>query len=104
VSGPFLGMTVLFALAAIAMGRALAAHWRAPRQVILYAFLLALGHRFLLYALYDEELLSPAGFLTAALILAAVGFLAYRWAQAALMVRQYPWLYRRAGPFAWRQK
>jgi hypothetical protein len=35
------------------------------------------------------------------LILALVG---YRTTLAAQMVTQYPWLYRSAGPFSWRQR
>jgi len=103
--GAFLGLTVvLFGGAALATGWALARHWRAAWQTVPYAVLLALGDRFLLYALFDGELLSASGTAVAAAILLALAFLAHRLTLARRMVRQYPWLYEPAGPLSWRQR
>jgi uncharacterized membrane protein HdeD (DUF308 family) len=103
--GAFVGLTlVLFGGAALATGRALARHWRPMWQTLLYAALLGLGDRFLLYALFDGELLSASGYAIATLILLAFALFAYRVTLVRRMVRQYPWLYRPAGPLSWRRR
>ncbi len=102
---PYLGLTlVLFAAAAVATGQALAASWRPQWQIVPYVILLALGDRFLLYALYAGDLFAVGGTTIAALILGLVAFAAYRRVEARLMVQQYPWLYERAGWFGWRPR
>ncbi len=99
----FLGLTLLlFGGGALATGRALALQWRPLWQALPYALLLAAGDRFLLYALFGGELLSASGYAVAAILLLALALLAYRLVLVRLMVRQYPWLYERAGPFSWR--
>jgi hypothetical protein len=106
-AGPasFLGLTlVLFGAAALASGRALARQWRPAWQIVPYALLLAVGDRFLLYALYGGELLSTTGYAAAAAVLLLLCIAGYRVTLARLMVRQYPWLYERAGPLAWRER
>jgi hypothetical protein len=101
----FLVMTlVIFGAAALATGRALARNWRPLWQAVPYAALLALGDRFLLYALFGGELLSASGYALAAAILLLLAVIAYRTSRAQLMVRQYPWLYEPAGPFSWRER
>jgi hypothetical protein len=101
----FLGLTLLlFGAAALATGRALALAWRPAWQALAYALLLAIGDRFLLYALFGGRLLSASGYALAAAILAVIALAGYRWHQARLMVRQYPWLYERAGAFSWRAR
>ncbi len=100
----FLGLGLLFGAAALATGRALARNWRPAWQGIAYALLLGLGHRFLLYALFGGTLLSAAGYALAAALLSLLALVAHRVTQVRLMLRQYPWLYAPAGPFAWREK
>ena len=102
--GSFLELSLLFGAAALATGRALALNWRPAWQAIGYALLLGLGHRFLLYALFGGALLSASGYALAALLLALLALGAHRLTQVRLMLRQYPWLYEPAGPFAWREK
>jgi hypothetical protein len=102
---PFLVMTVvLFGGGALATGRALARHWRPLWQTVPYALLLAVGDRFLLYALFQGELFSASGYAVAAAILLALCLLAYRATLARRMVQQYPWLYAPAGPLSWRPR
>jgi len=104
-AGPFFGMTVLlFGLAAWATGQALAQTWRPAWQTVPSALGLAMADRFLLYALFDAELLSPGGWAVAAAILTAVMAASYYRTRARKMVTQYPWLYVRHGPFGWRPK
>jgi hypothetical protein len=103
--GTFLGLTLLlFGAAALATGRALARRWRPAWQTLPYAVLLGLADRFLLYALYDGDLLSASGTLIAAAILLVLALLAHRITLVRGMVRQYPWLYEAAGPLSWRAR
>ena len=101
----FLVVTVvLFGAAAAMTGQALARNWRPLWQIPLYALLLAAADRFLLFALFGAELLSPGGYVAAAAILLAAAGASYRVTQARRMVAQYPWLYERAGPLGWRER
>lgn len=101
--GVFIGVTlVLFGGAAWLTGQALAGTWRPAWQAFAYAPLLAAVDRFLIYALFDGELLSLWGYLFHAALLLALMLAAYRVTRARRMVSQYPWLYERAGLFAWR--
>jgi len=104
-SAAFLVLTLpLFGGAALMTGRSLARGWRPFWQTIPYAALLAFGDRFLLYALFGGDLLSPSGYIIAAAAIWIFAALAYRLALVRLMLRQYPWLYEPAGPFAWRER
>jgi hypothetical protein len=101
----FLGLTViLFGGAAFMMGQALAVTWRPVRHVVAYGLLLAAGARFLSYALFGADLLSPGGYVASAVVLIVVALLAFRLARVQSMVTQYPWLYEREGAFNWREK
>ena len=101
----FFGVTVLlFGAAAMASGRALARNWRPLWQAVPYTMLLAAADRFLLFALFEGELVSATGFAIGWAILLAFSLLAYRAIRARLMVRQYPWLYEPAGPLSWRER
>lgn len=101
----FLVLTlVLYGGAALMTGRSLARGWRPFWQTVPYAALLAIGDRFLLYALFAGDLLSPSGYAVAAAVVWIIAASAYRLALVRLMLRQYPWLYERAGPFAWRER
>jgi hypothetical protein len=103
-SFPFLGMTMLFGLAAVLTGRAMAETWRPPWQAMPTALALAAAERFLLYALFGAKLWSAGGFVAASLLLLTVIGASYYGARARKMVRQYPWLYERSGAFGWRPK
>lgn len=100
----FFGLTVLFAGGcAIMTGSALARTWRPSWQCLVYAPLLGMGNRFLVYALFQGELLCLPGYILDSALLTVFALTAFRTARAALMVRQYPWLYERSGVFSWRQ-
>ena len=58
--------------------------------------------RFLIFALFEGELLSLSGYLLDTAALALIGIFAFKLTQARKMVSQYPWLYERAGLFRWR--
>ncbi|MEO8559140.1 MAG: DUF6867 family protein [Rhodospirillales bacterium] len=100
----FGGLTVIMVGGcALMMGQALASTWRPLWQLVPYGILLAIFGRFLAYALFDNALLAPMPFVVVAVLVLAFGAAGYRLTQAHLMVRQYPWLYRRAGLFGWRE-
>jgi hypothetical protein len=101
--GDFIGVTlVLFGGAAFMTGQALAGTWRPLWQIFPYGLLLAAADRFFSWGLFGGELLSVSGFIVDALIIIAVGAAAYRLTQTHKMTTQYPWIYERAGLFAWR--
>ena len=101
----FLGVTVvLFGGAAFMMGEALAQTWRPIWHNVAYGILLGLADRFLVFALFKGELLSVTGFIVGTAVIVGLALVAYRLARARRMVTQYPWLYERAGPFAWRER
>lgn len=92
----FIGITlVLSGGCAVMTGRALALNWRPRWQVVVYALLLTVADRFLIYALFQGALLSPTGYLADALILVAIACAAYVLTRSRQLVRQYPWAYRR---------
>ena len=103
--GVFVGLTVIIAGgAAIMTGRALADGWKPAWQVVSACFGLALGSRFLVYALFEGELLSPSGFLIDFVVLSALALLAWRVTLVHKMVSQYPWRYERVSLFNYRAR
>jgi branched-chain amino acid transport system ATP-binding protein len=99
----FLGITVvLCGFAAFATGRALAGTWRPMWWTAPYCLLLGLVDRFLQWSLFDGTLLSAEAYAADVAVLIVIALFAYRVTQARRMVRQYPWLYARAGLFSWR--
>jgi hypothetical protein len=103
--GVFVGLTVIIAGgAAIMTGRALADGWKAPWQVVFACFGLTLADRFLVYALFEGDLLSPSGFLIDFVVLTALALLAWRVTLVRKMVSQYPWRYERVSLFNYRER
>ncbi len=98
----FVGMTgVVMGFAAYMTGQALANTWKPFWHAAIYSVLLGVGDRFLTFALFEGELLSPTGFLIDSALLMFIALFAYRLNKARKMVSQYPWLYRRVGLFGW---
>jgi len=85
-------------------GRAIAGTWRPAWHVVGYMTLLGAAIRFIHFALFDAELLSPPSYLADTLYVILVGCLAWRVTRAGQMARQYPWLYERTGPVTWRER
>jgi hypothetical protein len=100
-----LGCTMLMmGFAAFMTGQAIASTWRPLWQIVPYAVLLGCADRFLVWGLFGGALWSLSGWLIDMIYLFAVAFGAFRMTRARKMVQQYPWIYERAGPFAWRQR
>lgn len=103
--GVFIVLTlILGGGAAFMAGRALAKGWRPVWQLIAYMIPFTAGLRFLHFALFQTELTSLHYFLTDGFLMTAIALLSYRLTTANQMVSQYPWLYERAGPFAWKSR
>jgi hypothetical protein len=85
-------------------GRAVARSWKQPWTLVVYVVLLTCAVRFLDFALFGGTLLSLHYWLVDFAILIVVGFLGMRVTRAGQMVKQYPWLYERAGPVSWRDR
>jgi hypothetical protein len=101
----FIGLTViLVGGAAVLTGQAVAATWRPAWQVVLSCIGLGLADRFLVYALFDGELLSLTGFLIDTAVLTVIGLVAYRLTRVKKMVSQYPWKYERGGLWNYRER
>lgn len=101
----FIGVTlILIGGAGYMTGQALAGRWRPVWQVLPYAMLLGFADRFLVYALFDGELLSVTGYVVDTVLIGLISFASYRKTRARKMVTQYPWLYERRGLFGWRER
>jgi hypothetical protein len=102
--GVFIGLTVIITGgAAIMTGRALADGWKPVWQVVLAAFGLALGDRFLVYALFEGQLLNLSGFLIHFVVIVLMALIAHRITHVRKMVMQYPWRYERESPWSYRE-
>jgi hypothetical protein len=103
--GVFLFLTVfLGGGAAVLTGRNFAGNWRPASSIVLAGLGIALGVRFLHFALFEETLLTLPGYLTDAVVVIGLGLLGYRWRRAQQMASQYYWLYERTGPLTWRPR
>ncbi|EIJ41598.1 hypothetical protein BegalDRAFT_0686 [Beggiatoa alba B18LD] len=95
---------LLFGSTAYMMGQAVAGQWQSHYLLIGYSLLLTLFERFILFALFKQDLLSITGYLLDFLLIYAFSRLGYRLTQVHKMVTQYPWLYEKVTPFNWREK
>ena len=80
----------------------LAGQWLACSFVAFSPFQLA--PFFLVFALFEGELLNPLGYGIDATLLMVVALLAFRVTRTRQMTTQYPWLYQRTGPLSWRER
>jgi hypothetical protein len=95
---------ILIGPASFAAGHAVAITWRAWPQIAFYTALLSALLRFLDYALANGELWSLGGFLLGWAVQLGLAAFAFQLTRARLMVRQYPWLYRRKGLLGWEER
>lgn len=110
---PFIGTTplllvvmtgVLFGGAAFLTGQAVAGGWGPLWLCVPYGALLAVGDRFLAFALFNQNLLAVVALVIDLVFLIGVAAIAHRMTTVRKMVSQYPWLYEPAGVFAWRER
>lgn len=95
---------VMGGAAAYATGKAIAKTWRPFVQVLVYMLGMAAVSRFCHFALFEETLLDPAGYLIDLAVLTVAATAGYRLMRAQQLVAQYDWLFERAGPFGWKRR
>lgn len=101
----YIGINIFFiGFAAYMTGQAIATTWRPMWQIFPYSILLGFASRFMTYALFGGPLLHLSGFIVGTVTIFAICCLGYFISRATVMVRQYPWLYRRSGLFGWTEK
>jgi len=101
----FLLMTLtLFGWCSYQLGKAMANTWQSISLMIFYVFLLTLFDRFLLFALFEQELLSIILFFIDFITLSLISSISYRVAKINYMVNQYPWKYEKIGFFSYKNK
>jgi hypothetical protein len=101
--GEYIFLLLVFA-GAWMTGRSVANEWKKPLVLVAYAFLLALGARFLHFALYEAQFVSLQRYLVDLLPIAIFTWLGYQMTRTNQMTRQYNWLYEKASPLTWRAK
>jgi ABC-type uncharacterized transport system permease subunit len=98
--GVFLGLTVvIIGFAAWMTGQALAQTWKPFWHAVVYCVLLGFADRFLTFGLFHGELLSLSGYIIDTGVLIAIAMVSFRYNRVRALVKQYPWIYRRSGPF-----
>ena len=85
-------------------GRAVARTWRPFGHVVAYMVLLGAAVRFTHFALFEATLLAPLSYATDTAYLLLTGLMSWRITLTNQMVKQYNWLYERAGPLTWRER
>ena len=103
--GVFFIVTIMvMGFAAYMTGQVCATTWRPVGHAVFYCFLLGLTDRFLVFALFQGELLSVSGYLIDTAVLIVVALFAYRLNRTARLVTQYPWIYERTGLLSYRER
>lgn len=95
---------ILCMAAAWMTGRSIASDWKPLWNLALSVLGLGLGARFLHFALYQAEFVSPGRYLIDTAVLAVVAYIGYLFTRTNQMTRQYHWLYEKASPISWRAK
>jgi hypothetical protein len=85
-------------------GKAIATDWKPLWELFAAAMLLGAGSRFLHFALYQAQFMSPLRYITDTVLLAVVAWLGYQYTRTNQMTRQYHWLYEKASPLSWKAK
>jgi hypothetical protein len=95
---------VLGGSAAFSTGKAIAQTWRPGWHLVISALILAVGVRFLHFALFGASFLTAQYYAIDALLLLLAAFLGFRLTRVRQMTTRYRWLYQAAGPFAWKPR
>ena len=94
----------LFGWCSYQLGKAMANTWQPISLMIFYILLLTAFDRFLLFALFEQKLLSVVMFLIDFITLSIISLISYRIAKISYMVNQYPWKYQKTGLFSYKNK
>ena len=100
----FILMTlILFGWCSYQLGKAMANSWKSVLLMIFYVLLLTVFDRFLLFALFEQDLLSIIMFLIDFIVLSLISLISYRLTKINYMVNQYPWKYQKTGFFSFKK-
>lgn len=103
--GVFVGFVVVFVGgAAFLAGRSLADEWRPAWQVLFACAGLTLAGRFLVYALFEGQLLHVMGLISTFVVVTTIGLMAWRLTRVRKMIVQYPWIFERSSLWSYRTK
>lgn len=103
--GVYIGVVVvIMGFCAFMTGQAISNNWKPLWQLTVYLVLLSFVCRFMVFALYQGELLLFSGWLVDLVVMLGMGYFAYFVTRSRKMVSQYPWLYERVGMFGWRHR
>ena len=86
------------------IGQSLASQWYSWQKIIPSCLLLSCSNNFLIYALFEGELLSLSAFLMTSVILIIVACVSYRICYVKKMTTQYWWLYEKNHLFNFAKK
>lgn len=100
---------IMMGFCAYMTGQALANAWNPVWLLVFYLLLLSFASRFMVFALFPEQLYegdiySVSGQIADFIVLLVFGLFSFFVTRSRKMVSQYPWLYERAGLFGWRQR
>ena len=101
------GLFIFFLLglgAAWMTGRASALEWNDARKLAAYLLVLAIGVRFIHFALYGAPFIDLLAYAVDAVVVLAVGLTGFRYTRTEQMVTQYHWLYEKVTPLSWRER
>ncbi|HUG62352.1 MAG TPA: hypothetical protein VMP03_10930 [Methylomirabilota bacterium] len=85
-------------------GRACAVTWRPLYVLIFYLLILGVGVRFIHFSVFESTLFSLQYYAVDAIYCIIIGVLGFRFTRANQMVRQYYWIYEKAGPINWKPR
>jgi hypothetical protein len=95
---------LLCCLAAWMIGKSVATDWNGLGQLLVFVLILGFGVRFLHFALYAAQFISPQRYMVDTLVLAIVAYVGYRYTRTNQMTRQYHWLYEKVSPLSFRAR
>lgn len=90
---------VLFGWCSFQLGKAMANSWQSVLLMIFYITLLTCFERFLMFALFNQELSSFIKFFIDFISLLLISIMAFKITRTSYMVSQYPWKFKKKSIF-----
>lgn len=95
---------ILFGWCSFQLGKAMASTWQSITLMFFYTLLLTCFDRFLLFALFEQNLFSFIQFLLDFITLSIISLIAFKITRVNYMVAQYPWKYNKSSLFSYTEK
>jgi hypothetical protein len=93
---------VMGGAAGFSSGKAIAQTWRPGWHLVASALVLGVGVRFIHFALFGASFLTAQFYAIDTILVLLATFAGFRLTRVKQMTTRYRWLYRGAGPFAWK--